>query len=319
MTLASSSTTGPLPSPQPLPAAVTDQPFVSVIVPVFNDPRRLRSCLEGLERQSYPRDRYEVIVVDNGSEQPLDMLVASFSQARLVHESQPGSYAARNKGISVARGEVLAFTDSDCIPRPTWIENGVAALTGMPNCGLVGGKIEVALRDQQHPSAIELYSLTTYWQQRKFVELDHFSATANLFTFRRVLDEVGRFDDTLKSGGDAIWGQHVFAAGYRLVYADDACVDHPAMFSLRELFKRIARQAGGVSDIKKRPGAAYAAIKKERPGDFLQFAIRARLIFTDPRVPGLADRLGTLGVLLLVAFLVLLERLRLRLGGASKR
>jgi hypothetical protein len=184
---------------------------------------------------------------------------------------------------------------------------------------MVGGRIDAVLSDPRHPGAIELYTAVMYWRQRPYIEVGHFSTTANLFTLRRVFDDVGPFDDSLKSGGDAIWGQQVFAAGYRQTYADDACVEHPTMSSWRELFSRTTRQAGGVRDIKRRSGAPYLAIKRERPGDLKLFAMQAGWILSDPRPRSLIDRLKTLGVLVMVAHFVLIERLRLRLGGTSKR
>ena len=102
--------------------------FVSVIIPVYNDSERLKLCLEALENQTYSKDLYEVIVVDNASEEDIKSIVGQFSQAKYTYESQSGSYVARNKGISIARGEILAFTDSDCIPASDWIEKGVANL-----------------------------------------------------------------------------------------------------------------------------------------------------------------------------------------------
>src|SRR6478672_8526953 len=76
------------PIARPCPLA-DDLPFVSVIVPVFNDPVRLRTCLQALGRQSYPRDRFEVIVVDNGSAPPAGPVVDEHAPARCVVEPRP--------------------------------------------------------------------------------------------------------------------------------------------------------------------------------------------------------------------------------------
>ncbi|MBO1348747.1 MAG: glycosyltransferase family 2 protein [Hormoscilla sp. GUM202] len=99
--------------------------LVSVIIPVYNDAEPLRTCLECLENQTYPKESYEVIVVDNASQSDTASVVNEFSQAMITYEKKPGSYAARNKGISVAKGEIIAFTDADCIPAADWIEKGV--------------------------------------------------------------------------------------------------------------------------------------------------------------------------------------------------
>lgn len=176
-----------------------DTPFISVIIPVLNDSERLEICLNALEQQTYPKDLYEVIVVDNGSTENLEVLVNKFTQASFTCETQVGSYAARNKGISIARGEVLAFTDSDCIPDPNWLETGVKHLLSVPNCGLVAGKIEMFFKDS-NPTSVELYDSSTFLQQKKYVEEDKYGTTANLFTFKKVFEDIGYFNDELKSG-----------------------------------------------------------------------------------------------------------------------
>nr|MBA2449198.1 glycosyltransferase family 2 protein [Chloroflexota bacterium] len=155
------------PAPEAGPEVVADRstPFVSVVIPVFNDPDRLRTCLQALEHQTYPKDRYEVIVVDNGSAQTVGPLVDEFRQARSTYEKVPGTAAARNRGIALASGEVLAFTDADCIPAHDWLAKGVPRLLGTPDCGLLAGHIEVFFRDPEHPTAAEAYDALTAFPQ----------------------------------------------------------------------------------------------------------------------------------------------------------
>ncbi|MGK7895453.1 MAG: glycosyltransferase family 2 protein, partial [Xenococcus sp. (in: cyanobacteria)] len=203
-------------------------PFVSVIIPVYNDIERLRKCLEALESQTYPHNLYEVIVVDNASEDDIAATVTPFNQAIVLEEKRRGSYAARNKGILNAKGEVIAFTDSDCIPANDWIEKGVNNLLNTSNCGIVGGKIEIFFQDPEHPTAVELYDSIMAFPQSNYVKNNKFSVSANLFTFKKVLDEVGSFNAELKSGGDYEWGARVFKAGYEVIYAEDTTIAHPA-------------------------------------------------------------------------------------------
>lgn len=68
-----------------------NKPFVSVIIPVLNDSERLQTCLKALENQTYPKSMYEVIVVDNGSDENIEGLVSQYIQAKLSNESRPGS------------------------------------------------------------------------------------------------------------------------------------------------------------------------------------------------------------------------------------
>ncbi|MDA2918273.1 glycosyltransferase [Desulfobacterota bacterium AH_259_B03_O07] len=234
-------------------------PFVSVIIPVLNDSERLKTCLRSLENQSYPKSKYEVIVVDNGSEEDIFALAEIFGVATFTRETFRSSYAARNKGISMAKGDVIAFTDSDCIPAEDWIENGVANLLRIANCGLVAGKIEIFFRNPLKPTAVELYESVIAFPQELYVEVQKFGATANLFTFKSVIDRVGAFNDKLKSGGDVDWGNRVFSIGLKLTYADDTIILHPSRNSLNNLYKKHIRIAGG----------HYELIKENRKHGFV--------------------------------------------------
>ncbi|PID58309.1 glycosyl transferase family 2 [candidate division KSB3 bacterium] len=220
-------------------------PFVSVILPVYNDAERLKICLGALEEQTYPKEAYEVIVVDNNSAESIEAIVENYAQARADFEDRPGSYSARNKGLATAQGEVLAFTDSDCIPAADWIERGVKALLSVPNCGIVGGEVTLFFKDPDRPTAVELYDRLMYLSQKRYVEKYKYSATANLFTFRHVFERVGDFDGTLQSGGDKEWGQRVTAAGYTLFYAADVRIKHPARATLAEMQEKTRRVARG--------------------------------------------------------------------------
>ncbi|MHC4753150.1 MAG: glycosyltransferase family 2 protein, partial [Planctomycetota bacterium] len=221
-------------------------PFVSVIIPVYNDLERLRTCLEALEEQSYPRYLYEVIVVNNNPSENIEPFITHFNNVHVICESHRGSYAARNKGIYNAKGAVLAFTDSDCIPLKDWIEKGVKNLLNQRNVGLVAGKIEITVGDPENPTAIELYEQITAFKQKMYIEKFRFGATANLFTFKNIIEKVGYFNDTLSSSGDFEWGTRVFAAGYEPIFADDTRVLHPARKTFNQRFKKRIRIIRGI-------------------------------------------------------------------------
>jgi glycosyltransferase involved in cell wall biosynthesis len=244
---------------------VDSLPFVSVIIPVFNDAVRLQSSLQSLENQTYLKSAYEVIVVDNNSDEDIEAALRPFSQAIITHEKRRGSYVARNQGISLAKGSVIAFTDADCLPAPNWIEKGVEALYSVPNCGLVAGKIEFFFKDPDRPTIFELCDSVMHLQQQSYLENARFGATANVFTFKSVFEKVGLFNNELKSGGDYDWGQRVYRAGYQQVYAEDACVAHPARSSFRELYQKITRTTKASTDL----GAG-----KDHPYIFLRDLVR---------------------------------------------
>lgn len=296
------------------------EPLVSVIIPVYNDLERLQTCLEALERQTYPHTKYEVIVVDNGSDESIEPFVHHFSQVIATSESRPGSYAARNKGLTLAQGEIVAFTDADCIPAQDWIEQGVNALLRETNCGLVGGKIEIFFRNASQPTAVELYESLVAFPQQKYVEVERFSVTANLFTFKTVLEKVGHFSDTLKSSGDSDWGNRVFAAGYKQVYADDVRVSHPARHSFNELRKQKVRLVGGWRDRDKRSKslkmvASAASIFR----DLLPPVGFVSRVSSDKQLKGFVQKGSVIFVHVRVRYSRAAERLRLQLGGESQR
>lgn len=229
---------------------------MSVIVPVFGRADCLDRGLAALDAQTRPADRYEVIAVDNETKGDLGSLADGRQRIRVVREEIPSSYAARNRGIEEARGEIIGFTDADCIPDPEWIERGVARLTGTERCGIVAGRVELFFRDPERPTSVELYESVAAFRQREYVERWSFGATANVFTSREAIEKVGRFDDQLKSLGDLDWGRRVAEAGYRLVYAEEVRARHPARRSLSEFRRRSVRMTGGFRDLaaKKRYG-----------------------------------------------------------------
>ncbi len=291
-----------------------NQPFVSVIIPVYNDYDRLLLCLHCLQNQSYPQENYEIIVVDNGSTCPLKNHLLP-EDIILLEEPQIGSYAARNKGLSIARGEIIAFTDSDCQPAPDWIEMGVKWLLANPNCGLVGGRIKVFPQNSAKPSISEFYESLAAFPQEKFIQEYHFSVTANTFTFRQVIDKVGGFSQNLKSSGDVEWGYRVYAQGYHLHYAEDVVIAHPARRSLRELLAKEARVAGGLyeKDLPRKP-----TVKKLARG-FVPPVRTIRRTLHDLQPLTYKQSIYLVIAQVLLHYIRGGEILRLRLGGRSRR
>lgn len=220
-------------------------PFVSVVIPVRDDEDGLRRCLDHLERQEYPSDRFEVVVADNGSRRPPVEALTSAPHARLVQEPRAGSYFARNAALAVTRGDVVAFTDADCLPGPQWLAAGVAALRRDPRAGLVAGSVDVFPSDAARPRAVELFQMVHGFPQARYAREQHFGATANVFTRRAVIDEVGAFDTRLSSGGDKEWGRRVHDAGWTVRYDPAVRVGHPARPTWAEHRKKLDRVFAG--------------------------------------------------------------------------
>jgi len=292
--------------------------LVSVVVPVFNDFERLTSCLLALQGQSWPRAALEVLVVDNGSAGDIRPVVAPFDFVRLLVEPKPGSYSARNRALREVRGDVLAFTDVDCVPDARWLEQGVEALRQAGPLSIAGGRVEVFPQDAQRETWAEEFEIALGFSQQLYIESKHYCATANLFTTPEVFAKVGPFNDTLKSGGDQEWGRRAHAAGVRFVYAEGALIRHPARRTLGELLRKRARLVGGHLDIARSQHPEWLAFSKV----FLKACLPPVMRVVRAHRAGNGSfrrdaRLFALGSLL-QAWSVR-ELLRLRLGGAAKR
>ncbi len=298
--------------------AETRRPFVSVIVPVYEDMGRLALCLAALDCQSYPSDRYEVVVVDNASDEDIGSVVSGFVQARMIVENRPGSYAARNRGAGAAHGEIIAFTDADCIPAPDWVERGVESLSGAEGGDVVAGRVDVFFCDPDHPTAVEQYDSVVNLRQEQLVARHGFGVTANLIMSRAVFERVGPFDDRLKSTGDAEWCWRATRAGFALRYAESAVVSHPARRTLGEIRRKATRLAGGRHDLSQveggRPGMR---IKGFFFGLLPPLRGIALVLSSDER--GITMKLRVILVMVLVKYTIAWERLRLLVWGESRR
>jgi glycosyltransferase involved in cell wall biosynthesis len=297
--------------------AASSLPFVSVIIPVYNDRERLCLCLEALEKQTYACDRYEVVVVDNASSEPVGAEVKRFPHASAEYESRPGSYAARNRGIAASRGEILAFTDADCIPSECWLEEGVAGLTTQCST-IIGGRIDVFPVNTAHPTAVELYEMAFAFPQHQTVK-SGFSVTANLITKREVIDQVGEFEASFKSTGDKDWCIRAVNAGHKLAYCDRAVVMHPARRTLKEIHERHARFAGGHFD---RSRSSRKEFNRARVAALLRIKPPVRFaydVISQDKPAGAASKAKVIAVALFANWSYAIEWLRLELGAVSRR
>lgn len=222
--------------------------FISVIVPVLNNPNGIGRLLSALTSQTYPPDQLEILVVDNGSSDATPEIVRSHisqkpHRIRLLEQTQiKGSYAARNLAIPESRGDLLVFIDADCDPISCWLEYGVNTLM-KEQADLAGGKVTFTYAGPT-PSAAERIDARTNMQMEQDILNRGVTKTANLFVRKRLFDELGLFRDDLKSGGDVEWTSRATAKGYKLVYASGAEIRHPAR-GWRELFIKQVRVGRG--------------------------------------------------------------------------
>lgn len=218
-------------------------PLVSVIVPHKDDESSLRVLLQSLAHQTFPLDEFEVIVVNNAPTS-LDIEGPPGLNLRLECEPHGASYAARNKGIEVADGRFLAFTDADCVAHPDWLREGIEALMAFPSA-IVGGEIQV-FSSSAKPSLAEKHQMVFAFDQRLNFRNWRGLPTANLFVSADAFYWLGAFNRLAVSGGDAEWTRRALAEGWRWHFAKSALVFHPARSTLRELFSQRKRHARGI-------------------------------------------------------------------------
>jgi cellulose synthase/poly-beta-1,6-N-acetylglucosamine synthase-like glycosyltransferase len=212
-----------------------DIPTASVVVAVRNGAASIEACVRSLLCLDYPRDRLELIVVDNASTDHTRVVLGRYrDRIRILDESVRGSSAARNTGIRHATGECIAFTDADCVVEPDWLRHLLPPLA-CPTVGIVGGEI-LALRPCNR---IELFGEKLH-DHRHAIEqsVPPAAISMNWASRRSVLEEVGRFDETLLRGEDVDLAFRIHAAGYSVVYCREARIYHRNPSSFGALLRK---------------------------------------------------------------------------------
>jgi glycosyltransferase involved in cell wall biosynthesis len=213
-------------------------PIFTVIIPVYNNWESLKLCLEALKDQNIDKQLFEIIIVDNASSVTRPYSLRLPENASIIYEARAGAYAARNRGAKVARGILLAFTDSDCIPDKNWLRNA-RKIFKEKKCDLLGGKIEVFYKNG---ASEHTYIYDKYFAFRQRIwTAKGLSCTANLIIKKTIFFEAGRFDASLKSGGDWEFTKRCVDKEFRMAYGVSVVVEHPARKNLSALLKKHLR------------------------------------------------------------------------------
>jgi glycosyltransferase involved in cell wall biosynthesis len=217
-------------------------PLFSVVVPTYRRPEQLATCLSALARLEWPRDGFEVIVVDDGSDDPPEHVVDAFRGAldvELVRHPHGGPGAARNAGAARARGAVLAFTDDDCEPDPTWLTALAARLAATPEC-LVGGRVLCGIPGNSFAAASQAVVTYLYAYYADHPDRTRFFTTNNLALPTAVFHAIGGFDTvTLQdTAEDRELCDRWVHSGRPLAYAPDALVRHSHNLTFRSFVRQ---------------------------------------------------------------------------------
>ena len=233
------------------------KPFVSILIPHRNDSDKLVLCINALINQTYPNDKYEIIVIDNCSDELHREKVNNLhdnGNFTLLFEPKLSSYAARNLGLKHVKGEYIAFTDADCIPASDWIEKGVEFFSKSGKDEFIGGRIELFYKENNNPNTVELFEKIYSFRQHIFITDHSFAATANLLSPLYIIKNAGPFNENMKSNGDREWCLRAKQNGYKLTYREDVVVNHPARSNFRDFTRRQLRLCGGGFNIRKQSG-----------------------------------------------------------------
>jgi glycosyltransferase involved in cell wall biosynthesis len=212
------------------------RPLVSVVIPHYNSLAKLKNCVALLDRQTFRRDRFEIIVADNNSSCGMDAVRGAAPAAKVIPANEQGAGPARNAAVAASKGSILAFIDSDCRPNCDWIEKGVAAIQAYD---FIGGRVIVTSDDPLRPNPIEAFEMVFAFDNERYVNRVGFAVTGNMFVWRKVFDAVGPFRNGVAEDMD--WGFRAGARTFRLGYAEDVIVEHPARQTWSELMARWKR------------------------------------------------------------------------------
>jgi len=224
-------------------------PLVSVIVTALDARTLIKECLIALLRTDYPRERREILVVDNGSKDGTTEIIKQLP-VRYLWEGRRGVSYARNRGIEASKGDILAFTDPDCLASGTWLRELARGFEGEGVGGVAG---EIVPYPGKTPAERYAARRRSHSQVRSMNHpLRPFAMTPNVAYRREVFQQIGLFDTRFAGGGwedaDLCW-RFFSGTRFKLGYAPHAVVFHRYRTTVREYFIQHVRYGDGLARI----------------------------------------------------------------------
>jgi glycosyltransferase involved in cell wall biosynthesis len=267
--------------------------LASVVVPHLDDYQNLDACLTLLHEQSFPSDRTEIIVADNGSSCGLDAVRRIVgTRGRVVEVAERGAGPARNAGFRASQGEAIAFIDSDCRPDRRWLEEGLAELQV---ADFAGGRIEVVVQDPTRMTAAEAFESVFSFQNERYVRDLSFTVTASMFVWRSVFDAVGGFENGVPEDRD--WCRRARLRGYRIRFASKSIVGHPARRTMPELRCKWRRLTLEWCEGARRDGEGPIFMLLRQWAVLLSIGPHALIAAASTRISGIRNRIMAIGAL----------------------
>lgn len=216
-------------------------PPISIIIPVKNRPRDIRDCLSSLEALDYPRDKVEVIAVDDGSTDSTTQVMQAFQIKAISLRQSIGASACRNLAAREAKGDLIGFIDSDCVPRPGWLRELVPYFEE-ETIGIVGGYVSNfynrTLLDRYEDVKSSLHMGSHAIKTDDARPSNFYVPSCNLITRKKAFLEARGFQEDLHVGEDVDLCWRVRKLGYQLLYVPRGEVKHKHRNDLIPMLKR---------------------------------------------------------------------------------
>lgn len=216
----------------------------SIIIPTYNRPEQLATCLESLTRLDYPKQNFEVVVVDDGSTTPLETLVSRFFNRfnlTFIKQDNAGPASARNTGATQARAKYLAFTDDDCVPAPDWLTNLASRFATAPDA-MIGGRTINSLEENLHSTASQVLidCLYNYHNSSDKRAKSNFFTSNNLALPSEMFGALNGFDTTftLAAGEDRELCDRWSYYGFKMIYAPEVRMYHAHQLTLPTFWRQ---------------------------------------------------------------------------------
>ncbi len=217
-------------------------PIISIVIPTYARPHHLCECLRSICRLDYPKEAFEVIVVDDGSPSPLQDVVAPFQEMLnivLLRQKQRGPGMARNTGAQAARGDIVAFTDDDCMPHPDWLKK-ICEYIQVKSIAVIGGRTENHLSDNLCSEASQMLIdyLGSYYN--RISERARFFTSNNMIFPREDFLKIGGFhsDFSIAGGEDREITDRWIYFDKKSIFAPDVVVRHAHDLNLRSFWRQ---------------------------------------------------------------------------------
>ena len=197
---------------------------VSVIVPAYNARKTISQCIEALLSQKYPRENYEVIVIDDGSADGTDDAVKAYP-VKYMYQRNQGPATARNAGVREAQGEILLFTDSDCVPSDNWIAEMIKPFEDKEVVAVKGG---YKTRQKSMVARFAQIEFEERFEMLKKTESIDMVDTYSAGYRKEIFLQMGGFDPyfPVANNEDTELSYRMSKLGYKMVFNPDAIVYH---------------------------------------------------------------------------------------------